>query len=84
MFYKNLQWTITKTSASEILIICGDFNGQIGKNADGNEGVHGGRGFGIHNLEGERILEFVVAHNLVVSNSLFMKRESSPSNLSIW
>ena len=28
------------------------------------------------NLEGERILEFAVAHNLVVSNSLFTKRES--------
>ena len=28
------------------------------------------------NLEGERILEFAAAHNLVVSNSLFTKRES--------
>ena len=27
-------------------------------------------------MEGERILELAVAHNLVVSNSLFTKRES--------
>ena len=30
----------------------------------------------IINLESERILEFAVAYSLVVSNSLFMKRES--------
>ena len=40
------------------------------------EGVHGGSGFGRHNMEGDRILEFAVAHNLVVSNSLFTKRRS--------
>ena len=61
LFYENLQWTPTKISASEILFVCGDFNGYIGKNADGYEGVHGGRGFGRRNLQGERILEFAVA-----------------------
>ena len=76
LFYENLQWTLTKINASEILIVCGDFNGHIRKNADGYEGVHGGRGFGRLNLESERILEFAVAHNLVVLNSLFTKRES--------
>ena len=63
-------------STSEILFVRGDFNGHIGKNADGYEGVHGGREFGRRNLEGERILEFAVAHNLVISNSLLTKRES--------
>ena len=29
------------------------------------------------NLEGRRILEFAVTHNLIVSNSLFTKRESN-------
>ena len=50
-------------------------NGE-GKNRDGYEEVHGGGGFGRHNLGGERILESAVTHNLVVSNSLLMKRES--------
>ena len=45
------------------------------KNANVHE-VCGGRGFGRRNLEGERILEFAVAHNLVVSNSLLTKRQS--------
>ena len=73
--YENLQWTLTKISASENLFVNGNFNGYIGKNADGYEGFHGGTGFGRRNLEGERILEFSVAHNLVISNSLFTKRE---------
>ena len=41
-----------------------------------DEGIHGGRGFERCNLEGERILEFVVAQNLVASSSLFRKRKS--------
>ena len=50
LFYKNVQWTLTKISASEILFVCGDFSGHNGKNVDGYEGVHGGRGFGSHDL----------------------------------
>ena len=76
LFYENLQWKLTKISASKILFVCGDFNGHIGKNTDGYEGVHGVRGFGRLNLECQRILEYAVVHNLVVSNSLFTKRES--------
>ena len=29
LFYENLQWKITKICASEILLICRDFNGHI-------------------------------------------------------
>ena len=76
LFYENLQLMLTKISASEILFVCGDFNGHIGKNEEGYELPNGGRELGRRNLEGERIVEVAVAHNLVVSNSLFTKRES--------
>ena len=59
MFYKNLQWTVTNISASEILFVRWNFNGHIGKNADGYEGGHGDRGFGRRNLEVQRILELL-------------------------
>ena len=65
-----MKWILTKVSASQILFVCGYFKGH-----NRCEGVHDGRGFGRH-LEGERILEFAVPHNLVVSNSFFTKRES--------
>ena len=42
LFYENIQWKLTKISASKILFVCGDFNGHIGKNADGYEVVHHG------------------------------------------
>ena len=76
LFYENLQLTLTKISASEILFVYGDFNGHIGKNEEGYELPNGGGELGRRNLEGERIAEVAVAHNLVVSNSLFTKRES--------
>ena len=47
------------------------------KNVDtlGYEGIHGGYGFGKRNIDGERIMEFAIAKNLVVGNSKFVKKD---------
>ena len=58
------------------LIVCGDMNGHVGAGADGFEGVHGGKGFGIRNAEGEMLLEFADAMGLAVCNTWFTKRDS--------
>ena len=42
----------------EVIVVEGDLNGHVGRNADGFEGVHGGYRYGVRNGEGERILEF--------------------------
>jgi hypothetical protein len=39
-------------------------------------GVHGGFGYGSRNQEGEGILNFVLAYDLFVANTLFRKRVS--------
>ncbi|XP_071687936.1 uncharacterized protein [Rutidosis leptorrhynchoides] len=44
--------------------------------AEGYEGAHGGFGFGPRNEEGRSILEFSIAHELVVPNSFFKKRDA--------
>ena len=75
-FYDLLNSTVNKVSAAETLVICGDFNGHLGKVANGYEGVYGGHGYGLRNTEGERILEFAVAHDLVVGNTHFHKKEN--------
>ena len=75
-FYDQLHDTIRKVSDAETIVICGDLNGHIGKDANGYEGIHGGHGYEIQNKEGENILEFAVAHNLVVGNSCFTKKDS--------
>ncbi|CAH1263777.1 Hypp2763 [Branchiostoma lanceolatum] len=75
-FYDQLQSTIAKIPASEILFPIGDWNGHVGEDVHGFEEVHGGHGFGDRNAEGERLLEFALANDLLVGNTLFIKRES--------
>ena len=76
VFYDNLLSVVSRISSREHLYICGDFNGHIGSKPEGYEGVHGGFGYGQRNEEGERILEFATAHDLVIGNSLFKKPEN--------
>ena len=54
----------------------------IRKAALGYEGIHGGFRFGKRNIDGERILEFAVAKNLVKGNSEFVKKDNH--HLLIW
>ena len=60
-FYQELQSTVAKIPASEQLLVCGDWNGQLGSQSTGFEEVHGGQAIGKRNTEGERILEFAFA-----------------------
>ena len=75
-FYDLLYSTVNKVGAAETLVICGDFNSHVGKVENGYEGVHGGHGYGLRNTEGERILEFGVAHDIVVANTHFHKKDN--------
>ena len=70
-FYDDLLAATSKFNARELVIIAGDLNGHVGKASDGYEGIHGGRGFGNRNTEGERILEFCDATGMVVTNTMF-------------
>ena len=75
-FFNLLQSAVSKIPASEVLIPLGDWNGHMGSEGCGFEEVHGGKGFGVRNAEGERLLEFAVANDLVVGNTRLTKRES--------
>ncbi|GJV35825.1 leucine--tRNA ligase, partial [Tanacetum coccineum] len=75
-FWDSLDDLVRECSMSQQqLIIGGDLNGHIGAEADGSS-VHGGFGYGVWNEEGRTILEFVAAHDLVVVNSFFKKRDA--------
>jgi hypothetical protein len=50
--------------------------GQLRPTDMGFEEAHGDRGFGTLNPEGERVLEFAMANNLVVRNICYIKRPS--------
>ena len=72
-FYQELQSTVAKIPASEQLLVCGDLNGHLGSQSTGFEEVHGGQAIGKRNTEGERILEFAFANDLLVGNTWFNK-----------
>jgi hypothetical protein len=61
---------------SEKLFIGGDLNGYVGSTRVGFNRVHGGFGYGSRNQEGEGILNFALAYDLIVANTLFRKRVS--------
>jgi hypothetical protein len=61
---------------SEKLFIGGDLNGHLGSTRVGFNGVHGGFRYGSRNQEGEGILNFALAYDLIVANTLFRKRVS--------
>jgi hypothetical protein len=60
---------------SEKLFI-GDLNGHVGSTRVGFDGVHGGFRYENRNQEGEGILNFALAYDLIVANTLFRKRVS--------
>ena len=74
-FFISLGSVLSAISEGEHLVVCGDMNGHVGKEVNGFEGVHGGYGFGSRNVEGEMLLEFADAMDLVVANTWFKKDE---------
>ena len=75
-FYESVIQLVAKINENNMVIIGGDLNGHVGREANGYEGVHGGYGYGIRNLEGERILEMGTALDMVVCNTWFKKQDS--------
>ncbi|VDO75398.1 unnamed protein product [Heligmosomoides polygyrus] len=51
-------------------------NGHVGSGRRGVQRVHGGKGIGLINPDGERILDLAIAHDLAVCSTFFAKRES--------
>ncbi|XP_014675122.1 PREDICTED: craniofacial development protein 2-like [Priapulus caudatus] len=74
-FYDQLRATAAKVPASELLVPCGDWNGHVGRDGTCFREVHGGYGLGVRNVEGDRILEFAVANDVVMGNACFKKRK---------
>ena len=75
-FYDSLINIAGKLGEKEIVVIAGDFNGHVGKSINGYDSLHGGYGYGDRNKEGERILEFCAAMDMIVANTFFKKRDS--------
>lgn len=72
-FWEMLDSNTRKIPAEDYLIIAGDLNGHVGQRAEGNQ-CHGGNGYGQRNKDGERIVDFSDSHDLIITNTWFIKR----------
>jgi hypothetical protein len=63
-------------SSNEKLFIGVDINGHVGTVRGGFERVHRGFGYDEQNQEGENILNFAIAYDLMVANTFFRKKKS--------
>jgi hypothetical protein len=64
---------VSSVSISEKLFIGGDLNRHVGSTRVGFDGVRGGFMYGSRNQEGEGILNFALAYDLIVANTFFRK-----------
>jgi hypothetical protein len=74
--WEELDTLVSSVSISEKLFIGGDLNGHVGSTRVDFDGVHRGFGYGSRNQEVEDILNFALAYDLIVANTLFRKRVS--------
>jgi hypothetical protein len=75
-FWEELDALVSSVLISEKLFI-GDFNGHVGSTRVDFDGVHEGFGYESRNQEGEGILNFALAYDLIVASTLFRKSLSS-------
>jgi hypothetical protein len=75
-FWEDLENMIRGVLSSEKLFIGGDLNGHVGTVRGGFERVHGGFGYVEQNQEGEDILNFAIAYDLMVANTFFRKKKN--------
>jgi hypothetical protein len=64
---------VSSMPISDKLFIGGDLNGHVGSTRVGFDEVHGVFRYESRNQEGEGILNFVLAYDLIVVNTLFRK-----------
>ena len=75
-FWEDLDSMVSTVPISEKLFIGGDLNGHVGATNVGFERVHRDFGYGSRSQEREEVLNFALAYDLLIANTLFRKMES--------
>jgi hypothetical protein len=73
---EDLEDMVRRVPISEKLFIAGDLNAHVGIVRGGFERIHEGIGYGEQSQEGEDILNFAIAYDLMVANTFFRKKKS--------
>ncbi|XP_065323135.1 craniofacial development protein 2-like [Gordionus sp. m RMFG-2023] len=80
IFWDSLLGVTSKLANEERIILAGYLNGHVGASSEGYERVHGGFSYGMRNLEGERILDFSDATDMIICNTMFKKESEKLMN----
>ena len=72
-FMEGFEDLILNVAQNEKVLVGADLNGHVGQAADGYQQVHGGKGYGQRNREGERILECAESLNMALVNTFYEK-----------
>ena len=75
-FWQSLHDALSSINISDAVFLGGDLNGHVGRHSDGYDGVHGGKGYGTRNSEGECILDLGDMFDLAICNTFFVKPEN--------
>ena len=79
---EDLQDTVVKIPASDVLIVLGDFNARVGSSVAEDDlwtGVCGKHGVGACNEAGMKFLEFYAVNQFTIMNTCMVYQEGYPS-----
>ena len=82
-FWADLEEVVGKIPTVERLVIGADLNAHVGEGNTNDEAM-GKHGFGRRNLEGQTVVDFAKRWELIVSNTMFVKRSTQKNNIQQW
>ena len=74
-FAKDLECMINNIPEGKKFIIGADLNAHSGEVGEGYRRIHGGKGYGKRNAEGQKVLDSLEGLDMAVVNIFFKKRE---------
>ena len=69
---------MSRVPGTEKIVVGADLIGHVGNNPGVFQRVHGGKGYGQRNREGETILKSMESLDLALVNTFFNKKEEHP------
>ncbi|CAF4744203.1 unnamed protein product [Pieris macdunnoughi] len=75
-FYNTLSQIIYDYS-NNIIILMGDFNAQVGARQNDDEYILGEFAYGKRSINGQRLIDLLLEHNLTIANSIFKKNKNN-------
>ena len=70
-FYAKLQEALEKIPKSDVVVMMGDFNSNVGQSDSPESAAIVPRGLGERNELGDRLVDFATANEMVIANTLF-------------